>query len=127
MRPQTLVEPGPLRTVEQLAELDPMVLILDALVPQVVLGRAQDQLLQRIVEQFLMDDTEQVIEVPMITCPARPPLRAVLAATQMAEQLVKCQLCPRRLASSMLLCRRWESVDGSAGCRVRVRGPAAFC
>ena len=32
---------------------------------------------------------EQVIEVPGISCPARRPLRAVLAATQMAEQLVE--------------------------------------
>ena len=31
---------------------------------------------------------EQVIEVPMISCPSSP-LRAALAATQMAEQLVE--------------------------------------
>ena len=34
-------------------------------------------------------DTEQEIEVPKISCPARPPRRAVLAATQMVEQLLE--------------------------------------
>ena len=35
-----------------------------------------------------MDDTEQGIEVPKISCPPRPPFCAGLGATQMAEQLV---------------------------------------
>ena len=35
-----------------------------------------------------MNDTEQVIDVPKISCPTRPP-RAVLAATLMVEQLVE--------------------------------------
>ena len=35
-----------------------------------------------------MDDTEQVIDVPKISCPDGLPPRAVLVASQMAEQLV---------------------------------------
>ena len=60
--------------------------ILDVPEP-VVLGGAQDRILQRLVEQTLMDDTELVTEVPKISWPAPPP-RAGLA-TQMAEQLVE--------------------------------------
>ena len=36
-----------------------------------------------------MDVTEQVIAVPKISSPARPPLRAVLPATHLVEQLVE--------------------------------------
>ena len=53
-----------------------------------MMGGAQDQTFQRLVEQTLTKDTEQVIEAPKISCPAQLP-RAVLAATQMAEQLVE--------------------------------------
>ena len=40
------------------------------------------------VEQAFADDTEQEIAVPKIPSPDRPPLRAVLPATQKVEQLV---------------------------------------
>ena len=46
---------------------------------RVVLGGVQDRILQPLVEETLMDETEQVIEVPKIS----------LSATQMAEQLVE--------------------------------------
>ena len=59
-------------TVEQLGVFAPMVQILDVLEPQIV----------------RRCDPEQVIAVPKISCPSRP-LRAALAATQMAEQLVE--------------------------------------
>ena len=39
------------------------------------------------MQQTLTNDTEQVIEAPKISCPVEL-LRAVLTATQMAEQLV---------------------------------------
>ena len=70
------------RTVEQPAELAPMVQILDAPVPQTV-----DQL----VEVLRLVDTvvpEQVIEAPKITFHDAIPQRAVLPEPQMAEQLV---------------------------------------
>ena len=58
---------------------------------------------ERLVEQTLMDDTEQV----KISWPARPP-RAVLTASQMAEQLVEepvvsassCVLVPQMVVAS---------------------------
>ena len=70
------------RTVEQFAELVPMVQILDAPVPQTV-----DQL----VEVLRPVDTmvpEQLIDVPKITSQDAIPQRAVLRVPQMAEQLV---------------------------------------
>ena len=79
-RPGLFTEPRPQEqvqrhTVEQLADFTPMVQILD------------DQLVDVLM---LFDATipEQVIAVPKISCPSRPP-RAALAATQMAEQLVE--------------------------------------
>ena len=62
--------------------------ILDALVPRMAPDWVQDPILQRLREQLLMNDTEQEIEVPKISSTSCP-LRAVLAATQMAEQLVE--------------------------------------
>ena len=70
------------RTVEQPAELAPMVQILDAPVQQTV-----DQL----VEVLRPIDTvvpKQVIDVPKITSQGVVPQRAVLRVPQMAEQLV---------------------------------------
>ena len=55
-----------------------MVQILDALVPQ-----SGDQLVDA-VKHFDISVSEQVIEVPKISCPLR-----ALAATQMAEQLAE--------------------------------------
>ena len=64
------------------ADVAPMVQILDALVPQ-----SGDQLVDAF-KHFDISVPEQVIEVPMLSCPPRP-LRAALAATQMAEQLAE--------------------------------------
>ena len=71
--------------MEQLADFAPMVQILDAPVPQMV---------NRLVDVLKLSDgaiPEQVIELSMVLCPSRP-LRAALAATQMAEQLVEVQV-----------------------------------
>ena len=70
------------------AEFAPMVQILDDPVPQIV-DQMEDVL--KIVD---ISAPVQVIEVPRITCTIRPS-RAVLAATQMVEQLVEVPL-PRR-------------------------------
>ena len=68
--PQALVELEPLervqrRTGEQIEDFAAMVQILDIPV-------------QRLMEPAFTDDTEQMIAVPKISCPDRPPLRAVL-------------------------------------------------
>ena len=87
-RPASLAEPpGPQeriqrRTVEQLADIAPMVQILDAPVPHTV---------GQLVEVLWPCDTvvpEQVIDVPKITSTDVIPQRAVLHVPQMAEQLV---------------------------------------
>ena len=91
MRPALLVEVQPQGRVERhfaehMAELAPLVQILDAPVPQ--LG---EQLVD-IFNIFRLVDTqtpvEQVIEVPEISLPSRC-YRTVLSAPQMAEQLVE--------------------------------------
>ena len=91
MRPALLVEVQPQGRVERhlaehMAELAPLVQILDAPVPQ--LG---EQLVD-IFNIFRLVDTqtpvEQVIEVPGISLPSRC-YRTVLSAPQMAEQLVE--------------------------------------
>ena len=70
--------------VEHLADLAPLVQILDALVPQMV-----DQLLE-IVQFFraLSPVPEQVVEVPKLL-PYDVPMRAAVRDTQLAEQLVE--------------------------------------
>ena len=68
--------------MEQLAEIAPMVQILDAPVPQSVV---------QMVEVLRPYDTmvpEQVIDVPKITSTDVIPQRTVLRVPQMAEQLV---------------------------------------
>ena len=62
-----------------------MAQILDVIVPLVALGGVQDRVLQQIEEQAFVDVTEQVISVPKISSPSRPPLRA----TQLVEHLVE--------------------------------------
>ena len=87
-RPASLEEPpGPQErvqrhTVEQMAEVAPKTQIFDAPVPQ-----SGDQVVDTF-KHFDISVLEQVIEVPMISCPPCP-LRAALAATQMAEQLAE--------------------------------------
>ena len=76
-------------SVEQTIENLVPVQILDVPVPSVVMEGVRDRILQRLVEQMLMDDTEQQIEVTTVSCPDRPPPRAVLSSTQMAVQLVE--------------------------------------
>ena len=49
----------------------------------------QERVQRHTAEQAFVDDTEQVIAVPKISSPSQSPLRAVLLATQMAEQLVE--------------------------------------
>ena len=68
--------------MEQLVDFAPMAQILDVPEPHMV-----DQM----VDVLMLFDAaipEQLIAVPKISCPSRP-LRAVPAATQMAEQLVE--------------------------------------
>ena len=82
-RPAALLEPRPQErvqrhTVEHLADLTPMVQILDVPVPQVV-----DQLVA-VLEHCDNSVAEHIIEVPKISWPSRP-LRAVLSEPQMAE------------------------------------------
>ena len=87
LRPTGLVEPrGPLegvqqRTVKQIVDPVPVVPLLHDVVPQMV---------EQLVDLLAPLDfrvAEQVIEVPMITCPPRGA-RTVLRAPQTAEQLV---------------------------------------
>ena len=78
--PQAQVQ---LRTTEHIADVVPMVQILDFPVPQMV---------EQLVDVLRFFDTlcpvpEQVIEVPKIVCP--PRARTVLCAPQKAEQPVE--------------------------------------
>ena len=92
VRPGVLAEPRPQErvqrhTMEHIADLvcfAPMVQVLDAPVPQTV------EQLPDILRFFdtLMPDPAQVIEVPKIS-PEDVSMRAVLRATQLAEQLVE--------------------------------------
>ena len=91
MRPALLVEVPPQGRLvrhfaEHMAELAPLVQILDAPVPQL-----EEQLVD-VFNIFRLIDTqtpvEQVIEVPEISLPSRC-CRTVLSAPQMAEQLVE--------------------------------------
>ena len=93
LRPACLAEPrGPqervqLRTVEHIADVVPMVQILDAPVP-----RVGEQGVDQLVEAFRHLDLlipEQVIEVPMISSSRRRCRRRRLPVQQMAEQLVE--------------------------------------
>ena len=88
LRPTGLVEPPgpqervPRHTVEQMADVTPMVQILDAPVPQMV---------EHVVDVLKIFDrglAEQVIEVPKVTLQDVVPQRAVLCVPQLAEQLV---------------------------------------
>ena len=92
LRPACLAEPrGPqervqLRTVEHIADVVPMVQILDAFVP-----RGGEQGVDQLVEALRHLDMltpEQVIEVPMISS-SRRCRRRRLPVQQMAEQLVE--------------------------------------
>ena len=88
LRPTGLVEPPgpqervPRHTVEQMADLAPRVLILDAPVPQLV-DKLEDVL--KVVD---LPVPEQEIDVPKISSHSRPPLRRALPVPQTAEQLV---------------------------------------
>ena len=76
-----------LRTVEHIADVVPMVQILDAPVP-----RAGEQGVDQLVEAFRHLDLlipEQVIEVPKISSSRRRCRRRRLPVQQMAEQLVE--------------------------------------
>ena len=72
------------RTVEAFVDAVPLLLLLDALVPQTV------EQLQDVLQFFdrLSTVPEPVIEVPKIFT-EDVPMRAVLRATQLAEQLVE--------------------------------------
>ena len=93
LRPACLAEPrGPqervqLRTVEHIADVVPMVQILDAPVP-----RGGEQGVDQLVEAFRHLDLlilEQVIEVPKISSSRRRCRRRRLPVQQMSEQLVE--------------------------------------
>ena len=93
LRPTGLVEPRgpqervPRHTVEQMADVAPMVQILDAPVPQMV-----DQLVD-VLKLFDNSVPEQVIDVPKISQDAIPQ-RTVLCEPQLAEQLVEVPTVP---------------------------------
>ena len=109
MRPALLVEVQPQGRVgrhfaEHLAELAPLVQILDAPVPQVV---------DNVMDAFKFLDqpmTEQVIEVPRISCPPCPS-RSQVPVKLTAEQLVE---VPTVLSYSLLLQRTAEQTIGIA-------------
>ena len=109
MRPALLVEVQPPGRVgrhfaEHLAELAPLVQILDAPVPQVV---------DNVMDAFKFLDhpmTEQVIEVPRISCPPCPS-RSQVPVPLTAEQLVE---VPTVLSYSLLLQRTAEQTIGIA-------------
>ena len=88
LRPTGLVEPPgpqervPRHTVEQMADVAPMVQILDAPVPQMV------EHVVDVLKTFDRGLAEQVIEVPKVTLQDVVPQRAVLLVPQLAEQLV---------------------------------------
>ena len=88
LRPTGLVEPSgpqervPRHTVEQMADVAPMVPVLDAPVPQMV-----DQLVD-VLKTFDRGLAEQVIEVPRVALQDVVPQRALFRVPQLAEQLV---------------------------------------
>ena len=93
LRPACLAEPRlpqervQLRTVEHIADVVPMVQILDAPVP-----RVGEHGVDQLVEAFRHLDLlipEQVIEVPMVSSSRRRCRRRRLPVQQMAEQLVE--------------------------------------
>ena len=53
-------------------------------------------------EQTLMDDTEQVIEVPKISCPPRPPFRSALADSRVSVLFSSSFLPSRKLTFQFL-------------------------
>ena len=69
------------RAVEKTEDFVLLVQIMDTPVPQVVYQPVD------VLTRFDTPVPQQVIEVPVISCPSRPP-RAVLGEPQMAEQLV---------------------------------------
>ena len=94
-------------TVEQLADVVPMVQILDIPVPQVV-GQSMD-----VAKHIDIGVAERVIEVPKISCPPCP-LRASLVTTQ-KEQLVEAPIAE----SLVLACGR--DAAGVTWCQVAQR------
>ena len=128
--PASLAEPRPpqervqRRTVEQIADFASMVQVLEVHVPQVVLGVMQDQILQRIVMHFLMDDTEQVIDAPKIF---RPDLHVVLFSLlrRWLNSWWKCRWS-QQLRSSLFtgpVGFEWCGVPGARVCYRRVGTP----
>ena len=134
-RPPCLGEPrGPQariqqRTMEQLADVVPMVQILDIPVPQMV------EQLPDVLRFFatLLPVPEQVIEVPKIVLDY-VPVRTAVRFTQLAEQLVKC----RRLSPILTCSGLWSStltfqflvVEGhfwSSRCSSRIEFNSAAC
>ena len=116
LRPACLAEPrGPqervqLRTVEHIADVVPMVQILDAPVPQV--GE------QGVLEAFRHLDLlipEQVIEVPMFSSPCGHCRRRRLPVQQMVEQLVE---VPEFVSSVLVIHRQIADIPiPQVGCR----------
>ena len=75
-----------------------------------------------------MDDTEQQIEVPKISCPDRPHLCAVLSATLMAEQLVDVSwVSPSSIFKEIfILCPRTEFNSSEWSCASRFPARTVF-
>ena len=76
-----------------------LVLARDARVLQPLEGGVQDRILQRLVEQTTMNDTEQVIDVPKISCQSDLPSSLFFLCRRCRNSWWKCQLCLHRLAS----------------------------
>ena len=117
MRPALLVEVQPQGHVkrhfaEHMAELAPLVQILDAPVPQLV---------DNVMDAFRFLDlpmTEQVIEVPRISCPPCP-FRSRIPVPQTAEQLVD---VPTVLSPTRISLQVAEQIINTPVQHVRVDG-----
>ena len=114
-RPTGLVEPPgpqervPRHTVEQMADVAPMVQILDAPVPQMV------EHVVDVLKTFDRGLAEQVIEVPKVTLQDVVPQRAVLRVPQLAEQLVDMPV-----PESVILAHgRWVDISAASQRHVR--------
>ena len=127
LRPASLAEPqGPqervqLRTVEHIAEVVPMVQILDFLVPQM-----ENQLVE-VCWQLHILIPEQAIEVPEISSSSRRCRPRVPVVQLMAEQFVE---VPTIVSFSSFYGLVEQNVDipvpQGRGSRVGVRGPQGF-
>ena len=126
VRPTCLVEPPgpqervPRHTVEQMADVAPMVQILDAPVLQMV------EHVVDVLKTFDRGLAEQVIEVAKVTLQDVVPQRAVLRVSQLAEQLVDMPV-PESVILAHGRCDlgvKWCQIATSSGAARRDSAPA---